>query len=216
MLSACFDAIYNSNYFIVFVGDNYGSCVPHVIIDELERQHHFIKKGSNKSITKLEIDCAVSNNSLSMDNIFSFLGMKTILIKTIENEMHYDGKDKVPSDYEICNCALRTTFFKRGLVDPYKRLIVNVWTYPPFHLINSFMKSNKSDQLELLALVLFDLLAYDGINLLRSYLNQAFSFLRKRSYDKEEPLNSIRFIVKYIFPKISESMLKSYRVCPDF
>lgn len=47
VLSACFDAINNSNYFIVFVGNNYGSCVPHVIIDELERQHHFIKRGQN-------------------------------------------------------------------------------------------------------------------------------------------------------------------------
>ena len=72
VLSACFDAINNSNYFIVFVGDNYGSSVPNVIIDELETQHHFIKKGGNKSITELEIDCAVSNNSLSMDNIFFY------------------------------------------------------------------------------------------------------------------------------------------------
>lgn len=57
--------------------------------------------------------------------------------------MHYDGKDKVLSDYEICDCVLRTTFFKRGLVDPYKRLIINIWTYPPFYLINRFMKRNK-------------------------------------------------------------------------
>ena len=161
------------------------------------------------------------NGKISFDNLIVRRAIiklyhGNVFLDAISNEMHYDGKDKVLSDYEICNCALRTTFFKRGLVDPYKRLIVNVWTYPPFHLINSFMKSNKSDQLELLALVLFDLLAYDGINLLRSYLNQAFSFLRKRSYDKEEPLNSIRFIVKYIFPKISESMLNPIEYVPVF
>lgn len=98
MLSACFYAINNSNNFIVFVGDHYGSCVPRFVIEELETQHHFIKNGSNKNITEQENDCAIFNNLLSIDNIIFYFRNANIANQDDRvNELKRKIKRKYPT-----------------------------------------------------------------------------------------------------------------------
>ena len=139
-----------------------------------------------------------------------------IILDAISNEIFYAEKDRVLPDNEICNCVLRTTFVKSYIVDPYAKQLFKRYFYPPFYLINEFIKSEQEKQIRMLATALFDLLVFYGASLLKSYLSQVSSLQKKQLVDKESSLNSIRFLMKYVFPKISLSMLNPIEYVPIF
>lgn len=126
-----------------------------------------------------------------------------IFLDLISDEVYYESKNRVLSDYEICNAVLRTRIIKNSL-------------YPPLYLINSYMKENNQEQLELLANILFDLLINDGVNILNNYMEKANSYRKYRKCNKEETFNSMRFGIEHLFPKVSNSMINPIEFVPFF
>lgn len=91
VLSACFDGIDDSDCMIVFIGENYGSCVSNEILDIIEKRYNIVCENEEKSITELEIEYA-SNKIFESQHLFFYFkestdGIKDPRVVQLKNEI---------------------------------------------------------------------------------------------------------------------------------